>query len=144
MPRPNKSNRANGRGQGPPTQKPQAPGLEAGGAYQESGAQKAAQKAIPLRDTAAQPPGTPPPGAVEAGVQDPRQPTQNPMEAAAGFPNTVTPLTAPGQNIQRPVKSMNIDNTMRAAAVLKEWAATSDHAAVQLAAQQMEAMLRNG
>lgn len=141
MVRPNKSA---GRG-GPPTQKPQAPGLEAGGAYQESGAQKSAQKAIPLRDTAAQPPGTPPPGAVEAGVQDPRQPTQNPMEAAAGFPNTVTPLTAPGQNIPRPVnKGMNIDNNMRAAAVLKEWAATSDHAAVQLAAQQMEAIIRNG
>jgi len=137
MVRPNK-------GGGPPVQKAQAPGLEAGGAYQESGAQKAAQNSIPLVDTAAQPPGTPPPGAVEAGVQDPRQAVRDPMEAASGFPNTVTPLTAPGQNIKRPIKGMDIDNNMRSAAVLKEWAATSTHPAVQLAAEQMEAMLRNG
>ena len=97
-----------------------------------------------LVDTAAQPPGTPPPGAVEAGVQDPRQPAQNPMEAASAFPNTVTPLTAPGQNIQRPVKGMDIDNNMRAAAVLKEWAGSSSHTATILAAEQMDAIVRNG
>ena len=136
MVRPNKNN--------PPTQKPQAPGLEAGGAYQESGAQKSAQRAIPLRDTAAQPPGTPPPGAVAAGPQQPQQPMQDPLEAASGFPNTATPLTAPGQNIQRPTREMQATNDMRAALVLKDWAADSTHNSVVLAAQQMEAILRNG
>ena len=136
MVRPNKNN--------PPTQKPQAPGLEAGGAYQESGEQKAAQKAIPLRDTAAQPPGTPPPGAVAATPEQPQRPMQDPIEAASGFPNTATPLTAPGQNIQRPTREMQISNDMRAAALLKDWAAGSTHSSVILAAQQMEAILRNG
>ena len=69
---------------------------------------------------------------------------QDPLEAASGFPNTATPLTAPGQNILRPVKSMDIDNNMRAAAVLKEWAGSSSHTATILAAEQMDAILRNG
>ena len=124
-----------------PTQTPQAPGLEAGAAYGEPGQNLEAQEAIPLRQKGL--PGEPPAGAVAAAPpEEPQQ--QNPFEAAAGFPNTVTPLTAPGKNLQRPTKDFQVTNEMRAATLLKDWAENTTHPAVIAAAQQMEAHLRNG
>jgi hypothetical protein len=67
-----------------------------------------------------------------------------PVDVAQQFPNTVTPLTAPGQGIVRPAKPLRITNEMRAATLLKEWAVNSGDPIVKDAAMQMEVYIRNG
>lgn len=119
------------------TQPARAPGLEAGAAYGEKGenlaAQDPTQGGIPL------PAGSAP---VQAGP--PVEPEPLPIDVAQQFPNTVTPLTAPGQGMTRPSNPLRITNEMRAATLLKEWAANSSDPIVKDAAMQMEVYLRNG
>jgi len=121
------------------TQPPQAPGLEAGAAYGEAGANLAAQDptqgGIPL-------PAGSGPTPVQAGPPAGLEPL--PVDVAQQFPNTVTPLTAPGQGMVRPAKPLRITNEMRAATLLKEWAVNSGDPIVKDAAMQMEAYMRNG
>jgi|TARA_R100000049_G_C1933414_1_gene77260 hypothetical protein len=119
------------------TQTPQTPGLEAGAAYGEVSDSLAAQDpnkgGIPLPIGSAQ---------IQAGP--PVEPEPLPIDVAQQFPNTVTPLTAPGQGMTRPSNPLRITNEMRAATLLKEWAANSGDPIVKDAAMQMEVYLRNG
>jgi hypothetical protein len=129
----------------PQTQAPQTPGLEAGAAYTEVSDSLAAQAAIPLEQ---EPPvGGGPLPAVQAAPPAPPPPPEEgslPLDAARGFTPNITPLTAPGQGLQRPSVPFRITNEMRAANLLQEWAENSDHPEVMDAAMQMEVYLRNG
>jgi hypothetical protein len=121
------------------TQSPQAPGLEAGAAYGEAGVNLAAQD--PTQGGIPLPAGG---GPVQASAPPPVAPESLPVDVAQQFPNTVTPLTAPGQGMVRPTKPLRITNEMRAATLLREWAANSGDPIVKDAAMQMETYLRNG
>ena len=114
-----------------PTLAPESPGLEAGAAYGEHGANLAAQDAetgIPLPDKRAPDVPVPEPVGQAPGL---------PLDAAQQFPNTVTPLTAPGQGIAKVNRPLTIDNKMRAATLLNRWADVSDDPTMRAAAAQL-------
>lgn len=114
------------------TLKPETTAMEAGASYGEVGENIQAQDpemGIPLPDNRTPDIPTPP---------DPQeQMPALPLDAARGFPNTVTPLTAPGRGIKKVNKPLVINNQMRAASLLRRWAEASDDPSIRAAASQL-------
>ena len=120
----------------------EAPGLEAGAAYGEPGENLMAQDpdtGIPLPDRRTE--GGPAP-AIAPGMPEGGAPAL-PVDVAGNFPNTVTPLTAPGQGINQTSAPVTISNEMRAAELLSKWADASGDVAVRNAASQLSGRLFN-
>ena len=122
----------------------EAPGLEAGAAYGEQGQNLMAQDpetGVPLPDRRTQggPVSAIAPSAPEPGGPAPALP----IDVAGNFPNTVTPLTAPGQGINQTSSPVTISNEMRAAELLKQWADASGDPSVKNAASQLSGRLLN-
>lgn len=97
----------------PRVQQRETPSLEAGASYGEVGENRAAINAIPID-------GKPPVGQVEAPAFKPA-PQGNPLEAAAAYTPTVTPLAAPGAGGQvRPQRPM-VAPDEETAQILTNW-----------------------
>jgi len=114
------------------TQSAQAPGLEAGAAYGEAGANLAAQD--PTKGGIPLPAGG---GQVQASAPPPQQQRPLPVDAARGFNPQITPLLAPGSNKPLPIAPVAPTPQERSADLLRNWAdATGDpliaEAAIQL------------
>jgi hypothetical protein len=113
------------------TQPAQAPGLEAGAAYGEAGANLAAQD--PAQG------GIPLPAGGGPVTAPPPQPQQRPLpvEAARGFNPQITPLTAPGEGRNIPTTLPRITSEQRSADLLRNWAAATGDPLMAQSAQQL-------
>ncbi len=113
------------------TQPAQAPGLEAGAAYGEAGANLAAQDpsqgGIPL----------PAGGGPVAATPPPPQQRPLPVDAARGFNPQITPLTAPGEGRNIPTAIPQITPKQRSADLLRNWAAATGDPIMAMSAQQL-------
>ena len=105
--------------------------MEAGASYGEVSENIQAQQDIPLPDNRTSD------NLISTDQTPVGQAPGLPLDAAQQFPNTVTPLTAPGQGIAKVNRPLTIDNKMRAATLLNRWADVSDDPTIRAAAAQL-------
>ena len=113
------------------TLNPETTAMEAGASYGEVSENIQAQQDIPLPDNRTSD------NLISTDQTPVGQAPGVPLDAAQQFPNTVTPLTAPGQGIAKVNRPLTIDNKMRAATLLNRWADVSDDPTIRAAAAQL-------
>jgi len=109
------------------------PNLEDGGQYGITGDQRQAMTDMPLLTQ--KPDLTT--GETVGNVASPVA-MGDPMEEASSFPNTATPLTAPGNNLRSTARPLVIDAQVHTANLLKSWAEDSGNPAVMNASMQQD------